>query len=89
MGLTLWFGLGKSTEYYSENPIFHAKVGLAVIVGLLSIYPTVFFAPHRKGDDPTTELTIPARIRQVVTLELIIMLVIPFLATLMAAGVGR
>ncbi|WP_020536350.1 DUF2214 family protein [Lewinella cohaerens] len=89
MGLTLWFGLGKPTAYYSENPIFHAKVGLAVIVGLLSIYPTVFFARHRKGDDPTSEVVLPARIRQVVTLELVIMLVIPFLATLMAAGVGR
>lgn len=89
MGLALWFGLGKPTAYYSENPVFHAKVGLAVIVGLLSIYPTVFLARHRKGDDPTSEVILPARIRQVVTLELVIMLVIPFLATLMAAGVGR
>ena len=89
MGLTLWFGLGKPAEYYSLNPVFHAKVGLAVVVGLLSIYPTVFFARHRKGDDLAAEIVVPARIRQVITVELLIMLVIPFLATLMAAGVGR
>lgn len=87
MGLSLWFGLGKPAEYYSLNPIFHAKVGLAVVVGLLSIYPTIFFARHRKGD-PTSEVAVPARIRQVITVELLIMLVIPLLATLMAAGVG-
>ena len=46
-GLTLWFGVGKPAEFYSGNWIFHVKVGLAVIVGLLSIYPTVFFTKNR------------------------------------------
>ncbi len=48
-GMTLWFGLGKPAEYYSLNWIFHLKIGLFVVVGLLSIYPTVFFMQHRKG----------------------------------------
>ncbi len=44
VGLTLWLGgYGKPTEFYSENPTFHLKLGLFVLIGLISIYPTVFF----------------------------------------------
>src|SRR5690348_11513442 len=43
-GLTLWLsGVGKPSIYYTKNWIFHTKLTFFLIVGLLSIYPTIFF----------------------------------------------
>jgi putative membrane protein len=48
-GLTLWFsGVGKPTVYYSKNWIFHLKITLFAIIGLLSIYPTIFLSSKAK-----------------------------------------
>lgn len=86
-GLTLWFGVGKPADFYSSNWIFHTKVGLAVIVGLLSIYPTVFFIKNRKGQQDET-IDIPSNVKLLIRVQLAIMIIIPFLATLMAKGIG-
>ena len=87
-GLTLWFGgISKPTFYYSKNWIFHLKVGLFALVGILSIYPTVFFIKQRKGDEAET-ITIPSKLIWMIRLELILLLIIPLLATLMARGIG-
>ncbi len=87
-GLTLWLGsFGKPADYYSSNWVFHIKLGLFVCIGLLSIYPTVFFIKQRKGN-PDEEITIPPKLIRMVRLELLILSVIPFLAGLMARGVG-
>lgn len=43
----LWFG--KGAIYYMCNSLFHAKVGLLVLVGLLSILPTVVFIKWRSS----------------------------------------
>jgi putative membrane protein len=87
-GLTLWLGgFGKPIEFYSENPIFHIKLGLFVIIGLLSIYPTVFFIKKRKGN-PTELVTIPKSIFWMIRLELVLVFTIPLLAGLMAKGIG-
>lgn len=87
-GLTLWFGgISKPTFYYSKNWIFHLKVGLFAFVGILSIYPTVFFIKQRKGDAAET-ITIPSKLIWMIRLELILLLIIPLLATLMARGIG-
>ena len=42
----LWFG--KGAAYYMGNSLFHAKLGLFILVGLLSIVPTVVFIKWRK-----------------------------------------
>ena len=89
MGLTLWFGVGKSADFYNTNGLFHTKVTLAVLVGILSVIPSLFFTRNRKGEHPDELVAVPARIKRIVTLELVLMMVIPLLATLMAAGVGR
>ena len=87
-GLTLWFGgISKPTFYYSKNWIFHLKVGLFAFVGILSIYPTVFFIKQRKGDAAET-ITIPSKLIWMIRLELILLLIIPLLASLMARGIG-
>jgi putative membrane protein len=87
-GLTLWLGAyGKPTEFYSENPIFHIKLSLFVVIGLLSIYPTVFFIKNRKGD-PEEMVTIPKSIFWMIRLELLLVFSIPILAGMMAKGIG-
>lgn len=87
-GLTLWFGgFGKPTEFYSRNPVFHLKLSLFIGIGLLSIYPTVFFAKNRKGNQEEI-LSVPKAIFWMIRLELLLAFLIPILAGLMAKGIG-
>lgn len=87
-GLTLWLGgHGKPTEFYSQNALFQAKLGLFLVIGLLSIYPTVFFFKNRRGD-PAELVKIPNSILWTIRLELFLVFIIPFLAGLMAKGIG-
>ncbi len=88
MGLTLWFGVGKPAEVYSKNWIFHLKVGLFILMALLSIYPTVFFLKNRKGASPEEVVTLPDSIKWMIRLELLLVVVISLCATLMAKGIG-
>jgi putative membrane protein len=87
-GLTLWLGgIGKPAEFYTNNPIFLIKLGLFTVVGLLSIYPTVYFIKSRKGN-ATEVLNVPSAISWMLRLELALVFIIPMLAGLMAKGVG-
>lgn len=88
VGLTLWLGgVGKPSEVYSKNWIFHLKVTLFVTIGLLSIYPTVFFIKNRKGN-PEELIQVPKSIFWMLRFELLLLFIIPLLAGLMAKGVG-
>lgn len=88
VGMTLWLGgIGKPTDFYSKNPIFHVKLTLFVLIGILSIYPTVFFLKNRKGD-PEEEVAVPKGIFWSLRLELLFLFAIPILAGLMAKGIG-
>lgn len=84
-GFILWFGVGKPAAFYN-NPIFHIKIGLALIVGLISIIPTVFYIKNRKGDSGDI-VEVPTRIKKLIILQLTILGLIPLLAVLMANGV--
>jgi putative membrane protein len=85
-GLLLWFMVGKDASFYTKNPIFHVKVTLFVVVGILSIFPTLFFAKQAKSSAAST--TVPRKIVMFIRIELLLLLVIPLLAVLMANGVG-
>jgi len=87
-GLILWFGVGKAADFYSQNWIFLTKVGVFTIIGLLSIYPTIFFARNRKGKSLEELVEVPTTILFLIRLELALLLFIPLLATLMARGIG-
>lgn len=86
-GFTLWFAVGKPAEFYSNNWIFHTKIGLFVIVGLLSIAPTIFFNKNRKGNLDET-IKVPKRIVMFIRMQLLLIFIMPLLATLMARGIG-
>jgi putative membrane protein len=87
VGLTLWFsGVGKPAIYYSKNWIFHLKITCFAIIGLLSIYPTLFFIRNR--GDQNELVQVPSVIFWMLRLELVLLSILPLLAGLMARGVG-
>ncbi|MGB0432685.1 MAG: DUF2214 family protein [Bacteroidia bacterium] len=87
LGLALWFGLGKPAEFYSDNPIFWLKVSLAILLGLLSIYPTVYFIKNRTGNQ-NDEIQVKKWVLICIYIEVGVLVVIPLLAVFMANGVG-
>lgn len=86
-GLLLWFKGGKPSFFYTQNPVFLAKVGLVAVIALLSIYPTVWFILKRKVPDAEV-VPVPDAVRLVIRLELVLVFIVPLLAVLMARGVG-
>lgn len=86
LGLTLWLWIGKPAEFYSSNPVFHAKLGLFALMVLSAIYPTVFFIKHRHSEQ--TSIPVPSLLRLLLKFQIILLILIPLLATLMARGVG-
>jgi len=85
-GLALWLWVGKPSAFYNSNPVFHVKITLFLIVGLLSIYPTVFFMRQRNTESDT--IAVPNGVIRVLRIELILLAIIPILAFLMARGIG-
>lgn len=87
-GLTMWLGgVTKPREFYSHNGMFHAKLTCFIAVGLLSIWPTVFFIRNRKGNS-SDAVAIPKSVFWMIRLELLLLFIIPLLAGMMARGVG-
>jgi putative membrane protein len=86
----LWFG--KGSAYYLHNSLFHAKVGLFVLVALLSTFPTVVFLGWRNSIKAGQVPALSPRTGKllVITLraELTLLLVLPLLGALMARGFG-
>ncbi len=87
-GLALWFWVGKPAEFYSKNWIFHLKLTMFAALGLLSIYPTIFFLKNRKGENTEELVAIPNTIKWMLRLELLLLFLMPLFATLMARGIG-
>jgi len=96
--LLLAAGLGrvflgvKPSAWYLHNPWFHAKLGVFVLVALLSILPTVRFLRWRKAlaADPGFLPTAAeqSRLRGMLRLELVLLAAIFALAAAMARHGG-
>ena len=88
VGLYMWLGtVGKPAEFYTKNGLFHGKLGMVLIMGLLSAPPTLFFFKNRKGDQQEI-VEVPKRIVMFIRMELLFLVLIPLFAALMAKGVG-
>jgi putative membrane protein len=87
-GFLLWFTVGKPAQYYSRNWLFHTKLTMFIVLGLLSIYPSIFFFKNRKGTDLDTKIEVPMMIILLLRIELLIIIVMPILATYMSLGFG-
>ena len=86
----LWYGQG--LHYYLNNSLFQVKVGLFIGVGLISVVPTFVFLNWRNALQAGQVPDVSPRQRQWLTLcirlELLLLLIIPLLAMLMARGYG-
>lgn len=87
-GLTMWLGgVTKPSLYYTRNWIFHLKITCFALIGIFSVYPTMFFIRNRKGD-PSEMVPIPKAVVWMLRFELTLLAIIPLLAGLMSRGVG-
>lgn len=86
-GFAQWLWIGKPAEFYSSNPVFHMKITLFLLVGIISIYPSVFLGKQKKGD-PEESIAVPAGLIWCVRIELLLLFAMPLLATLIARGIG-
>jgi putative membrane protein len=90
-GLMLWLGsAGKPSEFYSGNPIFHAKMGLFGLVLLLAAYAAHRFRALQRqyGANTSDSISVAGPLRAVQKLTFILALILPVLAWLMARGIG-
>lgn len=85
-GVVLWVGVGKPSEFYSSNPVFHAKIGLFFLMAICSIAPTLFFFKHRQSG--ADAIIVPSSIVLLLKFQLVLLVIIPVLALLMARGIG-
>ena len=85
-GLVLWFWVGRPSNFYTQNPLFLAKLILFTLIFLLSLFTSNFFRKHREPKKETIEA--PKLIVLLLRLQLIILAIIPLIAFLITRGVG-
>lgn len=92
VGLLRVFYTEKGAAYYFASGTFLAKLALFVVVGILSIYPTIQFlgwrAALKEGRVPAFEPARRKTVRMLVHLELTLLVAILLLAPMMARGIG-
>jgi putative membrane protein len=85
-----WWGI-KGTAWYWTNPLLHVKLTLFIIVGVISIFPTLTYFRWRKALRSSGSLPAEAEIRKTRKLVMIqahIIAVIPLVAVFLARGFG-
>jgi putative membrane protein len=92
VGLLRVYFFEKGPNFYFNNHVFWTKMALFVIIGLLSIYPTIRYikwnptlAENKAPEIPDAEFR---NIRLLLWLEMAGIVLILFAAPLMARGVG-
>lgn len=90
----LRLGLGaKGADFYMSAWPIYVKVGLFIVVGLISIKPTLEFIKWRRAldHDPAWKLPAAAQaaMRRIVMIEVRLAALIPVFAVIMARGLGR
>lgn len=82
----------KGSAFYLSNPVFHTKLTLFVLAGLLSIYPTIQYFKWAESANGDARFSPPvagvARVRSLIITQLVLLAAIPLAATLMARGIG-
>jgi len=90
VGLIRVFYFEKGADYYFSSHAFLSKLGLFIIVGLVSIIPTMEFMKWRKavraGQVPVVDATKLLRIRRIIHGELAGIVLILLFAAMMARG---
>lgn len=91
-GVARMFSSGKPLVFYMHNAAFHALIGLFVLVGLISIVPTMTYQRWRRYRRDDANFEIPPRewrwMRALVAVESTGLALLPLAAVLMARGIG-
>ena len=92
VGLLRVFFFEKGSNFYFHNHLYWTKMALFVVVGLLSIYPTIRFIKWNPALKENLSPEIPdaefKRIRLLLQLELAGIVLILFAAPMIARGIG-
>lgn len=83
-------GLEKGTEFYLRSPLFWTKMALFLLVLLLEIRPMITFIRWRirLGRGLRVDTSVAPRLYTLNHIELALVVVMVFVASLMARGVG-
>jgi len=91
-GLLRWFVWGKGADYYLSNPLFHIKITLFLIVGIMSIWPTRKILKWRKEIKRGNTLELTEKQMKgtlmLIRIELLLVALIPLFAVMVARGYG-
>lgn len=91
-GLGRMFHGGKGALFYMQNPAYHTKFTLFVVMALVWIYPAVKFFGWRRalraGDTPLMNEGESRRVFMAIRIQLLIIVLLPLLAAMMARGIG-
>ena len=87
------FYFGKGADYYFSNYIFYTKLGLVLVIWLLSIYPTIRFLKWRSPlEAGKNEILVKEpeylKTKNLLRMQLVLVPLVPLLAALMARGIG-
>ena len=80
-GLLLVFWVGKPASFYSSNHLFYLKFSLFLIIGGLSIQPTLFIKRLKREHEEMISVT--PLTRRLIKAQIIILILIPFLGIAM------
>jgi len=78
----------KGWLYYAHNLFFHLKVGTFLVIGLLSIAPTMAYIRWRRAGLPPEDLQV-AWVRRWLWIELALFALLPAFAAAMTRGYGE
>ena len=91
-GFSRVFLFDKGSDYYFSNTFFLLKLGLLVVVGLISIYPTFTYQRWSqvlaRDEAPELSAQLVLRLRKLIHYQLVGIIGILLCASLMARGYG-
>ena len=82
----------KGTSWYWTNPLLHIKLTLFIVIGVVSIFPTLTYIRWRKTVRASGALPAEAEIRKTRKLVMVqahLLAVIPLVAVFLARGFGK
>ena len=82
----------KGTAWYWTNPLLHVKLTLFIVIGVMSIFPTLRYLRWRKTLRATGALPADVDIRKTRKLVMVqahLLAVIPLVAVFLARGFGK
>lgn len=79
----------KGWDYYQHNAVFWAKIFVFVVIGLLSVPPTLAYIRWRKPEAPAPSDSEIVGLRRLLWLEVALFALLPILAAAMARGYGQ